>query len=164
MLKKNRPLVGGLVAIFSFPRNIGLLSSSQWTNSYFSEGWPKHQPENDAEKNHHFSESMIYGVIIHQSFIHHYSPYYSPYFSSFRNGMMLGVPECLATWSSPSRRARWRALRWLWRSVALVVFSQRGDVKQAIWWKFGENLVNNMVNNMVNNQLYMLNNMVIHQI
>ena len=33
-------LVGGLVAIFFFPRNIGLLSSSQLTKSYFSEGWP----------------------------------------------------------------------------------------------------------------------------
>ena len=31
-------LVGGLVATFYFPRNIGLLSSSQLTNSYFSEG------------------------------------------------------------------------------------------------------------------------------
>ena len=27
-----------------FPINIGLLSSSQLTNSYFSEGWPNHQP------------------------------------------------------------------------------------------------------------------------
>ena len=26
-----------------FPRNIGLLSSSQLTDSYFSEGWPSHQ-------------------------------------------------------------------------------------------------------------------------
>ena len=34
---RNYPLVGGLVAIFYFPRNIGLLSSS--TNSYFSEGF-----------------------------------------------------------------------------------------------------------------------------
>ena len=30
-----------------FPRNIGLLSSSQLTNLYFSEGWPNHQPDND---------------------------------------------------------------------------------------------------------------------
>ena len=29
---------------FYFPRNIGLHSSSQLTNSYFSEGWPNHQP------------------------------------------------------------------------------------------------------------------------
>ena len=36
----NGLLVGGLVAIFYFPINIGLLSSSQLTNSYFSEGWP----------------------------------------------------------------------------------------------------------------------------
>ena len=28
-----------------FPRNIGFLSSSQLTNSYFSEGWPNHQPD-----------------------------------------------------------------------------------------------------------------------
>ena len=38
-------LVGGLVAIFYFPIHIGLLSSSQVTNSYFSEGWPNHQPD-----------------------------------------------------------------------------------------------------------------------
>ena len=37
-------LVGGLVAIFYFPTNIGLHSSSQLTNSYFSEGWLNHQP------------------------------------------------------------------------------------------------------------------------
>ena len=30
---------------FYFPINIGFLSSSQLTNSYFSEGWPNHQPE-----------------------------------------------------------------------------------------------------------------------
>ena len=30
-----------------FPRNIGLLSSSQLTNSYFSEGWPNHQPDSN---------------------------------------------------------------------------------------------------------------------
>ena len=34
---------------FYFPRNIGLLSSSQLTNSYFSEGWPNHQPENHTD-------------------------------------------------------------------------------------------------------------------
>ena len=37
-------LVGGLVAMFYFPRNIGNFKSSQLTNSYFSEGWPNHQP------------------------------------------------------------------------------------------------------------------------
>ena len=30
-----------------FPRNIGLLSSSQLTHTYFSEGWPNHQPDGD---------------------------------------------------------------------------------------------------------------------
>ena len=30
--------------IWHFPIHIGLLSSSQFTNSYFSEGWPNHQP------------------------------------------------------------------------------------------------------------------------
>ena len=34
-------LVGGLVAIFYFPIHIGFMSSSQLTNSYFSEGWLK---------------------------------------------------------------------------------------------------------------------------
>ena len=34
-------LVGGLVAMFYFPINLGCLSSSQLTNSYFSEGWLK---------------------------------------------------------------------------------------------------------------------------
>ena len=37
-------LVGGLVAIFGMFPYIGLLSSSQLTNSYFSEGWLSHQP------------------------------------------------------------------------------------------------------------------------
>ena len=38
-------LVGGLVAMnFIFPLILGM-SSSQLTNSYFSEGWPNHQPE-----------------------------------------------------------------------------------------------------------------------
>ena len=37
-------LVGGLVAInFIFPEKLGI-SSSQMTKSYFSEGWPNHQP------------------------------------------------------------------------------------------------------------------------
>ena len=37
-------LVGGLVAMnFIFPEILGI-SSSQLTNSYFSEGWPNHQP------------------------------------------------------------------------------------------------------------------------
>ena len=37
-------LAGGLVAIFGiFPEILGMLSS-QLTNSYFSEGWPNHQP------------------------------------------------------------------------------------------------------------------------
>ena len=37
-------LVGGLVAIWIiFPEILGM-SSSQLTNSYFSEGWPNHQP------------------------------------------------------------------------------------------------------------------------
>ena len=35
-------LVGGLVAIFYFPRNIGN-THPNWL-SYFSEGWPNHQP------------------------------------------------------------------------------------------------------------------------
>ena len=30
--------------IFYVPINIGFMSSSQLTNSYFSEGWPNHQP------------------------------------------------------------------------------------------------------------------------
>ena len=34
-------LVGGLEYFLNFPINIGLHSSSQLTNSYFSEGWPK---------------------------------------------------------------------------------------------------------------------------
>ena len=42
-------LVGGLEHQFYFPINIGLLSSSQLTKSYFSEGWPNHQPVNDGE-------------------------------------------------------------------------------------------------------------------
>ena len=29
---------------WNFPMNIGFISSSQLTNSYFSEGWPNHQP------------------------------------------------------------------------------------------------------------------------
>ena len=37
-------LVGGLEHLDYFPINIGLHSSSQLTNSYFSEGWPNHQP------------------------------------------------------------------------------------------------------------------------
>ena len=38
-------LVGGLVAMnFKFPINIGNVKSSQLTKSYFSEGWPNHQP------------------------------------------------------------------------------------------------------------------------
>ena len=31
-------------SIFYFPINIGFVSSSQLTNSYFSEGWPNHPP------------------------------------------------------------------------------------------------------------------------
>ena len=47
----NRRLVGGLVAInIIFPEILGI-SSSQLTNSYFSEGWPNHQPE-DLMKRH----------------------------------------------------------------------------------------------------------------
>ena len=38
-LHKSDILVGGLVAIFYVPINIGFLSSSQLTKSYFSEGW-----------------------------------------------------------------------------------------------------------------------------
>ena len=30
---------------FYFPINIGFMSSSQLTNSYFSEGWPNHKPD-----------------------------------------------------------------------------------------------------------------------
>ena len=39
-------LVGGLwlPSMTYFPMNIGFLSSSQLTKSYFSEGWPNHQP------------------------------------------------------------------------------------------------------------------------
>ena len=41
-------LLGGewLPWILNFPRNIGLRLSSQLTHSYFSEGWPNHQPDN----------------------------------------------------------------------------------------------------------------------
>ena len=38
-------LVVWLPWIWHFPRNIGFLSSSQLTKSYFSEGWPNHPPE-----------------------------------------------------------------------------------------------------------------------
>ena len=34
-----------MVAMFYVPRNIGVMSSSQLTKSYFSEGWPNHQPD-----------------------------------------------------------------------------------------------------------------------
>ena len=40
----NQKLVGGLEHEFYFPINIGFRLSSQLTNSYFSEGWPNHQP------------------------------------------------------------------------------------------------------------------------
>ena len=44
-------LVVWLPWIWHFPRNIGFMSSSQLTNSYFSEGWPNHQPGNDWREN-----------------------------------------------------------------------------------------------------------------
>ena len=41
-------LVGGLVAMFYFPFNIGN-NHPNLTNSYFSEGWPNHQPDKDSD-------------------------------------------------------------------------------------------------------------------
>ena len=50
-------LVGGLVAILYFPINIGLMSSSQLTHSYFSEGF-KQPPTRISDQSTFFSISL----------------------------------------------------------------------------------------------------------
>ena len=61
-------LVGGLVAIFYFPRNIGN-HHPNWL-SYFSEGWPNHQPDQEVMKNRvfFFCELMLY-IYIYMCFL-----------------------------------------------------------------------------------------------
>ena len=67
-------LVGGLVAILYFPIQLGM-SSSQLTNSYFSEGWPNHQPDHMdmlwVKKLYYYIVIFIY-IYIHitRSYVH----------------------------------------------------------------------------------------------
>ena len=66
----NYHLVGGLVAIWIiFPINIGLRLSSQLTNSYFSEGWPNHQPVTNPIPGSYYTpplyETMVDGEFPH---------------------------------------------------------------------------------------------------
>ena len=63
MINHDQPwLVGGdwLPSILDVPRNIGLMSSSQLTNSYFSQGWLNHQPDDQVIIIHRFLFHMCF--------------------------------------------------------------------------------------------------------
>ena len=58
-----------LPSILNFPINIGLHSSSQLTHSYFSEGWPNHQPELNFSVEVRLFWLQPYGKPVHRSLI-----------------------------------------------------------------------------------------------